>query len=292
MFEKIKTIASILVIIVCLPYLITFILQGDFLNDVDGTLAQTQEKDMDLLVRILAGQVPLNYEEEAIKAQAVIARTNLQYARKNNQPETEGIAEEELRKLWAEDYQKNYQRLRSCVESTAGEVLKYKKKIIQLPYHAVSAGKTRDAEELGNKKLKYLKSVTCSKDLKSEQFLRITWLKKKQYLNKLKQAYPDVDFSEKDVESAAAVKERDSADYVITIELPDRTVSGEEFARAMSLPSACFSIKEIDGQVRIVTKGYGHGLGMSQFQANEMALEGKEYLEILNYFYDGVTIEK
>ena len=290
MFEKIKTIASIVIIIICLPYLITFALQGDILNHDGDASLQTTEQDTEQLVRILAAEIPLDYEEEAIKAQAVIARTNLQYARKHQEPEPEGIAEEELRKIWGEAYQKNYQILKKCVEETASQVATYEKKIVQLPYHAVSAGKTREAGKSGAEKWSYIKSTDCSEDVKSERFLRVSWLEKGQYLSKLKQAYPELKFSETDMEANAAVKKRDSADYVLTVKLPGKTVSGEEFVKALSLPSACFTVKEIDGQVRIVTKGYGHGFGMSQFAANELALEGKDYQEILKKFYKSIKI--
>ena len=75
------------------------------------------------------------------------------------------------------------------------------------------------------------------------------------------------------------------------VDLPGKKVSGEEFARAFSLASACFSIKEVDDQIRIVTKGYGQGMGMSQFGANEMAKEGSDYEEILKYYYQKIEIK-
>ena len=89
----------------------------------------------------------------------------------------------------------------------------------------------------------------------------------------------------------ASVEKRDRASYVLTVQLPGKKVTGEEFRKIFSLHSACFSIKEVDGQVRIVTKGYGQGFGMSQFGADKMAEDGSSYEEILSYYYDGIAID-
>ena len=90
----------------------------------------------------------------------------------------------------------------------------------------------------------------------------------------------------------AEVTKRDSASYVLVVQLPGKAVSGDDFEHALSLNSPCFSIKNVDGQVRIVTKGYGAGYGMSQFGANEMAKEEASYQAILNYYYDGTEIDR
>ena len=84
--------------------------------------------------------------------------------------------------------------------------------------------------------------------------------------------------------------EREESGYVKTIQVGNSSVSGEEFRKVFSLNSACFYIREIDGRVRIVTKGLGHGYGLSIYGANEMAKEGKTYQEILSYYYSGIEI--
>lgn len=294
MLEKLKTMLSILVIMICLPYLVTFMVQGDFLSrqeQTDSTELQ-DDGDSEQIILILANEMPLGYEKEALKAQAVIVRTNLAYARKHDLAEPEGIDRENMREiLGAEEYQTNYEMLRSCVQETAAEAVYYEDEIVQLPYHLVSAGRTRNASDLdGNEELSYLKSVESSSDLKSEHFLKIEFLSKKQFLNKLKNAFPETEFPEDETEKMAEVGKRDGSSYVLSVKLPDKKVSGEEFCRAFSLNSACFSIKEVDDQVRIVTKGYGSGLGMSQFGANEMAKNGSDYKEILNYYYSEIEL--
>lgn len=300
MMERLKTFLSFVVIIICLPYLITFVVQGDFLSS-DGQskkgseTVKESEEDTARLISILASEMPVTFEKEALKAQAVIARTNLVYAKKHDQAEPEGISSEDMRKtLGAEEYQKRFELLKSCVEETAGEILTYKEKVIQLPYHFVSAGQTRESlKQDGKAKMPYLKSVSSVHDLKSERFLKIEFLSLKQFQNKLKAAYPEIEFEDtEDVSKIAEVTKRDSASYVLVVQLPGKAVSGDDFEHALSLNSPCFSIKNVDGQVRIVTKGYGAGYGMSQFGANEMAKEDASYQAILNYYYDGTEIDR
>ena len=295
MMEKVKTWLSLLVIIICLPYLVTFVVQGDFLNDgqQQESAGKDSQEDTGKLVLILAKEMPVTFEKEALKAQAVIARTNLAYAKAHDQTEPESISWEDMRdQLGAKDFQRCYDLLKSCVEETSGEIITRKKKLIQLPYHYVSAGKTRNASELDEKSgMPYLKSVESANDLQCERFLKIEFLSKKQFQNKLKEAYPDLDFDQDTIEKMESVEKRDRASYVLTVQLPGKKVTGEEFRKIFSLHSACFSIKEVDGQVRIVTKGYGQGFGMSQFGADKMAEDGSSYEEILSYYYDGIAID-
>lgn len=300
MMEKLKTILSLIIIIICLPYLVTFVVQGDFLNSnkeekSSKSVKEEKEEDTAQLISILANEMPVTFEKEALKAQAVIARTNLTYAKERDQAEPEGISNEDMRQtLGAEEYQKRFEMLKSCIEETAGEVLTYKGKVVQLPYHFVSAGQTRESlKQDGKAKMPYLKSVSSIQDLKSERFLKIEFFSVKQFQNKIKAAFSEIEFEDtQDLEKIAEVTKRDGASYVLAVQLPGKVVSGDEFEHALSLNSPCFSIKNVDGQVRIVTKGYGAGYGMSQFGANEMAKEGASYQAILNYYYDAIEIDK
>ena len=102
------------------------------------------------------------------------------------------------------------------------------------------------------------------------------------------QAFPEAGLTAEDWVNTLVVTEREESGYVKTIQVGNSSVSGEEFRKAFSLNSACFYIREIDGRVRIVTKGLGHGYGLSIYGANEMAKEGKTYQEILSYYYSGI----
>lgn len=292
MMERIKTMLSLIIIIICLPYLVTFVVQGDFINDSreEEVTESKSDEDTERLILMLASEMPVTYEKEALKAQAVIARTNLAYARENDQAEPENISREKLREsLGGKKFQKYYELLKKCVEETEHETITFQNKIVQLPFHYVSAGKTREKTD-EKKNVSYLKSVSSMSDVRSEQFLKIEFYTKKQFYNKLKSAYPELKFSKDSVEKMAIAKERDSASYVLAVQLPGKKITGEEFRKLFVLNSTCFSIKEVDNKIRIVTKGYGQGYGMSQYGANEMAKEGSSYKQILEYYYSGITI--
>lgn len=87
-----------------------------------------------------------------------------------------------------------------------------------------------------------------------------------------------------------SIGSRDEAGYVTEMKVGEKVISGEEFRNVMELNSSCFYMKEVEGKIRIVTKGLGHGLGMSQYGANEMALEGADYTEILSYYFKNIEI--
>lgn len=299
MMEKIKTLLSIIIIVICLPYLVTFVVQGDILHEKmqEDTDKSSEDEDTGHLVLILANEMPVTYEKEALKAQSVIVRTNLLYAREHDEPEPDAISSEDMRKqLGAEDYQKRYELMKSCVEETAGEVITYHKNVVQLPYHFVSAGKTRDASEIEQEeKFPYLKSVSSVPDLRSEQFLKIEFFSAKQFFNKIKSAYPELEMDDDKMnqfDKMVKITKRDNAAYVLETELAGKKITGDDFRTIFSLHSTCFSIKEVDGKVRIVTKGYGQGYGMSQYGANEMAKEGSTYEDILKHYYHGIKIQK
>ena len=89
-----------------------------------------------------------------------------------------------------------------------------------------------------------------------------------------------------------SVGKRDSSEYALEVQIGETSISGEDFRNCLGLNSACFFLKEVEGEVRIVTKGLGHGLGLSQYGASEMAKEGAGYREILQYYYQNAEIVK
>ena len=245
------------------------------------------------LTGILAKQIPLDYQDEAIKAQAVIARTSLTLALETEgQKLPDSMAREEMLKLWGQEgFEKNFQRLEEAAKATKGEILLYGGKPIQPAFHAVSAGKTRSAKEaLQREDEPYLAGADSEMDIPSPDFLKVVFLEQKEFADKIKELCPEI--SEENILESVTVPKRDSADYAVQVNIGEKTVTGEEFRNCLNLNSACFYLKEVEGKVRIVTKGLGHGLGLSQYGANELAKEGKTYREILQYYYKDSSIEK
>lgn len=307
MKEKIKTFFSICVLVVAIPYIVTLLFQGNATDgDARGTNLQAQDSSLltlqmdgqnieveEYLAGIVAQQIPLDREPEAVKAQAVIARTALLRIARQQEALPESMSREEMLDLWGQDgFEVNYQALEAALEATQGEVLTWKGELIEPAFHAVSAGKTRKAKEALGIKLPYLKSVDSSVDIPSPDYLRVNFFEKQQLAKLLNEAYPEAGLKAETMMEQLTVSKRDSSGYVLEIQAGASAITGEEFRNCLGLNSACCFLKEVEGRVRIVTKGLGHGLGLSQYGADQMAKEGSNYREILQYYYKNVEIEK
>lgn len=115
---------------------------------------------------------------------------------------------------------------------------------------------------------------------------------KKELADKLNQACPEAALTEDGLAEQITVTKRDSSEYALEVAVGKQAMAGEDFRDCLGLNSSCFSIKEVEGKMRIVTKGMGHGIGLSQYGANEMAKAGSDYKEILKYYYKDVTVQK
>lgn len=240
------------------------------------------------LVGIVAKEINANATEEAILAQCVIARTSLYDAKTRKAAEPEALNVEEMRALWGERFEECYEHLRRCIERTKGEVLMWDGRYAYTPYHAISAGSTRNMAELYHEaNMPYLKAQTCEADAVAEGYLAVSYLEKEEFIQECNRL-----FAGSGVQDLAdvVIEARDTAGYVTVMKVGAVTCDGETFRESLGLNSACFSIAEIDGRVRIVTKGLGHGFGLSQNTANKMAEEGSCYTEILTYFFPGTEL--
>lgn len=297
MREKIKTFFCILFLVCVLPYIITICLKEKTEEtQTEETIANLSgEGDIDVenyLLGVLAAEIPVDYELEAIKAQAVIARTNLMAALEAGTEPPESLSREALLKLWGEEgYAGSSQKLAKALEGTRGVVLTYEGSYPYAAYHAVSAGRTRSAKEaLGNDNMPWLEGTDSMMDIPSKDYLKVVFFEKKEFVDHLRSAFGDLSLSEENPLEQLTVSARDSGEYAIQITIGDRTLSGEEFRNALELPSACLYLKEVEGKIRIVTKGFGHGLGMSQYGANVLAEGGSDYRDILNYYFKNIEI--
>lgn len=255
-----------------IPYMITIIFNG-----VDTTLINRKFDVETILPVIVAGQIGDNYELETIKAQAVIARSNLYRTVKEqkslnsvlNQIRDE-IKNKSLKSLYLLIMQDKYER---AVKETKGKVITWENKLKLVPFHEISAGDTRDGEEVfHSEEDAYLKSVHSSVDKESEDFLNSV------YINK--------NILPKELE----IKSRDSAGYVTELLADGKVLEGESFRMGMGLSSANFTIQTIGNKVRFLCKGKGHGLGFPQYGGNEMVKNSKTEEEILEYYFPEMEI--
>lgn len=309
--KKINIFFSFIIIVVLLPLIVTVICQRMQLESLisvgelnrsgnakevlrEETETECADPEAEInnarIIGIVAKEISANYSEEAIKAQCVIARTNLYDAKKSKTEEPKALSIQQMQELWGENFSKIYQNLENCVTATGNEVITWNGTYIYAAYHAVSGGITRTMSELyEDSGMPYLTETACHDDTMAEVYLAVLYWEKNKFLELCKEKFPDAALEDTE---QIFVAERDSADYVLTVQMGEGTYSGEEFRSGLGLNSACFTIAEIDGQIRIVTKGLGHGFGLSQYTANLMAMEGKSYRDILKYFYPGTEISE
>lgn len=282
------------IVAVLLPLVVTIVMQRMELEEViyggKGAKADMSEED---LIGIVAKEIDIEAEREAILAQCVVARTNYYDAKKRGLTLPETLSESELKKLWGDSYEKNYRLLADCIQETSHQVLTWNGESIYAAYHALSAGSTRNMQDVyPETKMPYLSAVPCVWDITAEGYLGVYYLEKKEITDKCRDAFPDAELPEDDGEFPITVESRDEAGYVLQVKVGGTVCTGEEFRACMELPSACFSVMELDGKIRIVTKGIGHGLGLSIHSAGEMAKEGMKYQEILSYFYPNTELKE
>jgi len=286
MQHKITKILSILIIIVLLPYVITVFINGPRVlpdRNSNGPYVRIQTEngviEMPLdeySIGILAREMPIDYEREALKAQAVLVRTGLY--RRIQQQEGDVIFQEhfwtsrDMERAWgARDYAANHELLRTIWEETEGQIVTFEGRIATTPFHKLSNGRTRiGSEVLETDRHPYLQMRECPRDIGADSQLQTVVL--------------DLE----DVE----ILSRDSAGYVTSVRVGNETYSGEEFRNLHNLASSSFEVQDDHGQIRLTTTGIGHGLGMSQNTANEMAKEGISHLEILKFFFEDIEIKE
>lgn len=301
MKEKIKFALAFLSILLLLPYISVMLLKNNVqAEDVFLSMGNVEKKEEnvteELLVGILAVQIPVEYELETIKAQAVLART--QVYRQMQQQGLEILQEENLtqymsvgqmEEVWGyQKFQEYYQKLKSAVEETKGITMKYQGNYIEPSFHAISSGYSREGNDVyHSQNYSYLKAVENPYDRLADNYVKIIRMEKQELADKIKQELKN-DILPENIINEIEILGRDKGDYVISVKVGEHTMAGEEFRHLLNLNSSCFYIEETEGVIRITTKGLGHGIGLSQYNANEMAKEGKGYQEIVKYYFDGV----
>lgn len=289
MEERINAALSLLLIFGVLPIFITTLIGRLEVEDLLGGRSDASLSAIEMrLPEIVAKQISIHMPNEVIKAQSVIARTQLLTAEENGDTAPTGFTTAQLQELWGDQFENYYKKLQEIIETTAGETLQYNNDYIYAAYHKSSAGNTRSMAEYYEKNaMPYLASADCHEDTTSEGYLNVFFWTKSDFLALCQSAFPeDAITSGEDIK----ILKRDSAGYVLEVQVGQTTYEGENFRKKLNLPSACFEIALIEEDVRIVTMGQGHGFGLSQHMAGLLAEEGKNYQEILQYFYKGVSI--
>jgi stage II sporulation protein D len=258
------------------------------------------------LCGVVAAEMPASFNEETIKAQAVVARTYtllriLGESHDEEHPTAQLCADSnhcqawidttEMRKRWGWHYRTNYNKIVAAVEATRDEVLTYEGELIDPVYHASCGGTaTEDAQEVWGHEVPYLKSVSCSYDPPHRQEPVVTQLS-------LQDFYSRLGISEGSVPVAAGgsvlqIQERTASGRVKSVKVGSQVFKGADLRKELGLRSTAFKVTSTGEEVVFSTQGYGHAVGMCQYGADGLADSGAKYDQILAHYYKGAKLRK
>ena len=258
------------------------------IKDADSSEETTLNLE-EYIVGVVAGEMPASFAEEALKAQAIAARS---YALSKINSATTSydlvtditnqvyITPEQMQEKWGSDYEYYYNRVKKAVEDTKNLVMEYEGEIISAYYFAMSNGYTEDVSLVFGENRDYLVSVDSTWDEGVKNFTTTTTFSKQDFCTKL-----NIDCTNIVIGDIV----RSETNRVNTITINDQEFKGTTFRTLLGLRSTDFTI-DISDDVKITTKGYGHGVGMSQYGANAMAKNGSNYEEILHHYYKDIDI--
>lgn len=257
---------------------------------------------------VISSEMPSSFHEEALKAQAIAARSfavpKIQETGGTPCPKANGAdvcsdvhcqafsTKDSLFKKWGDEAETKWNKISKAVDETKGKILSYDGAIADaIKYFSTSTGKTEDAKEVFGYERAYLKSVESKGEEEAPNFTSEFKISKKKFISLFKEKYRDANLSSKNLDKQIKITEKTSGDRIKSIYIGGKTLTGVDVRNIFGLKSASFTLSFDSNNVIFNVKGYGHGVGMSQWGANEMGKEGKKYEEILTHYYTGIKIE-
>lgn len=253
------------------------------------------------LCGVVAAEMPASFENEALKAQAVAARSYAVHRKLNPSPDHPDASvctdfshckayktQEELEKIWGADKKKYSEKIRNAVFSTGGEVIMYQGEVALAVFHSQSgSGRTESSKDVWGGEIPYLVSVESHGEESAPNFYSSVTVSFEEFKSRI-----ESEFSVVTINSPADIGEIDKSEggSVKNISIAGKAISGKDIRRIFGLRSSCFEIKADETNVTFEVTGYGHGVGMSQYGANAMAKEGFDYKAILTHYYTGTDV--
>ncbi|ARI76087.1 stage II sporulation protein D [Halobacillus mangrovi] len=246
------------------------------------------------VARVVASEMPATFEIEALKAQALAARTYItrhlvqESAVSSEADVTDTVNhqvyknDQELRQQWQDRYAANMEKINQAVKATAGEIITYEHQPITAAFFSTSNGYTENAEDYWEDEIPYLRSVESPWDEASPKFVDQKVVSLEELQSSLGVALNT------DLRNTKMTKTE--GNRVEKVVFGEQAFSGREIREKLSLPSSDFTIQQKGDHVIFTTKGYGHGVGMSQYGANGMAMNGKSYKDIVHHYYQNTEI--
>lgn len=259
---------------------------------------------------VVASEMPAEFNLEALKAQAVAARTYglAHISGYGNEKCAIGkgadicdtvhcqvyMSKEERLKSWPNKEGVEYwNKITEAVLKTEGEVIKYDGKLILDPYYfSTSDGRTENSKDIFNVDEPYLKSVTSTGDESSNKYRNVKKITYNSFVNTINNKYSKSGISANKLKKQISIINRFQGGSINQIKIGNLTITGSDFRNLFKLDSQDFSFEFSSQNIEIICKGYGHDVGMSQWGANAMGKAGKNYKEILKHYYQGITVEK
>lgn len=257
----------------------------------------------DYIIGAVGAEMPASYGEEALKAQALAAVTFAVYTKNGGKdPSAQGadisddssrhqgyISKKDMQEKWGDAFDIYYSKIEQAVDEVIDKVITYNGEPIMAAYHAISAGKTESAENMWGSDVPYLVSVDSEGDKNSPRYSS----EESFSLSELKEALKSIDGIDFDNADEDFIKIKNVTDSgtVTRVSVGGKSMTGIEIRSLLKLRSPVFSVEYEDGEYVFSVKGYGHGVGMSQYGASVLAKQGKSYTEIIEHYYPGTKIE-
>lgn len=251
----------------------------------------------DYIIGVVASEMLPSFSMEALKAQALAARTyiikHLLNPTEMNVPNGAMVTdtvmhqvfrnEEDLREFYGKDYEWNMARITEAVQATRGQIITYEGDPITASFFSTSNGYTENSEDYWTNTFPYLRSVESPWDSHSPKYSTEKVISTSAFQQALGVTLPGDG-------SVGEITDRTEGGRVATVNINGKTFTGREIREKLDLDSSDFQWKRSGHNIVIETKGWGHGVGMSQYGADGLAKEGKNYQEIIQHYYTGVEI--
>lgn len=244
----------------------------------------------DYLIGVVSSEMPASFNLEALKAQSVLARTYALKAKQTGRKLTDTVSTQsyididQMKNKWGNSFNTYYNKIKNAVENTNGEYLSYNGNYIEALYHSTNNGKTESSLDVFGNYYPYLISVSSEYDKNASSYLRTINMPLDAISNKLGLSLNN--------DSVISILSYTDGGNIKEININGNNFSGKKVRELLGLRSADFDISISDNNANITTRGYGHGVGMSQYGANGMANAGYSYKDILSHYYPGTTLTK
>lgn len=244
----------------------------------------------DYLIGVVSSEMPASFNLEALKAQSVLARTYALKAKQTGKKLTDTVSTQsyididQMKNKWGNSFNTYYNKIKNAVENTNGEYLSYNGNYIEALYHSTNNGKTESSLDVFGNYYPYLISVSSEYDKNASSYLRTINMPLDTISNKLRLSLNN--------DSVISILSYTDGGNIKEININGNNFSGKKVRELLGLRSADFDISISDNNANITTRGYGHGVGMSQYGANGMANAGYSYKDILSHYYPGTTLTK